>query len=240
MSSPTVKRLCPNLPGECKKTTFVVEVISERDVPVEDMGLTELAAYVMDGGGSGTCESTKVRYLSDHQAAIELLNQGSEPSFLLGEDWDDWEEGDPLPESQEPEIAFLTKYIQDNGIKMTEDRFWELVESVNWAEESCIKGRIDFDRLQKELRARMTDGEDESLSHIFNAAWKTLDSVVGPDRNPAGGGDDSHGDLMSHIIGMGREEFYAALRNYYVIEARGNAEYGTKDGYRESFSYIIP
>jgi hypothetical protein len=67
-----------------------------------------------------------------------------------------------------------------------------------------------------------------------------LDDLVGDERNPAGGGDDSHSDLLFHIVGLGKDEFYACLEDYDRIEARGNAPYGSEDGYTESFMYCLP
>ena len=130
------------------------------------------------------------------------------------------------------------KLSKNTSISMTEDRFWGIVEGVNWGEISL--GKYDSEGKQKEVAQHLSYKEISDLRGIFSIAWNMLDNFIGADRNPAGSGDDSHGDLISHIIGLGRKAFYNHLDNYSLIEARGKAPYNTVKGYTECFSYCLP
>jgi len=137
-------------------------------------------------------------------------------------------------------MTAIQKAMLGQGIEMTEEGFWHIVEHINWAKLS------QNEKLNTEIahanvvslfgfnRKGVTD-----LRAILSIARNLLDKKVG-DRNPAGCGADSHGDLLYHIVGLGREEFYANLNEYWRIQKRGEAPYGTPEGYRECFAYVIP
>jgi hypothetical protein len=134
----------------------------------------------------------------------------------------------------------LSKAMQGKNIKMTEDRFWYIVDKINWTRLSQSE-KLDIDTAQANVISLFNLNRKgvRDLRSIASIAWKLLDKKVG-DRNPAGSGDDSHSDLLYHIIGLGRDEFYANLNEYWRIQKRGEAPYGSPDGYRESFVYVLP
>jgi hypothetical protein len=136
-------------------------------------------------------------------------------------------------------MTVLEKRFEENNVEMTEAQFWGLVDSIEWAEVSLLE-KYDRDGIRKSLERILTEKGIRNLRMIANIAWDQLDAFVGNERNPAGGGDDSHGDLLNHIIGLGKEAYYNHLNDYRLIEARGQAKYQTAEGYRESFSYCLP
>jgi hypothetical protein len=69
-----------------KKTVIRVEVIS--DGYWEWDNLSDIAHDITDGECSGVVEVEDVVFLSAEDTARALVTQGSDPSFLLGEDWD--------------------------------------------------------------------------------------------------------------------------------------------------------
>ena len=115
---------------------------------------------------------------------------------------------------------------------MTEDRFWELVTRTNWPHEG-------YDRPKLRYLQTLKPKEGKQFRAVVDKLWAVLDRFVG-DRNPAGGGDDSHSDLMYHIIGIGKDEFYACLKSYKKMEAKGHWKPNNKEGYVESFGYAVP
>jgi hypothetical protein len=117
---------------------------------------------------------------------------------------------------------------------MTEDKFWEIVKTVNW-ESDC-----DFERIKLWFLKNVPEDEASAFTDIMTEKWNLLDHMIGDERNPAGGGDDSHGDLINHVIGLGKEQYEAHLKDYKLLAARGSAAHGTKEGYAECFSYAIP
>lgn len=116
---------------------------------------------------------------------------------------------------------------------MTEKRFWEIVKIVNWGKD------YDYERIRIWMSKNLSLDEIKAFRKILDSKWSQLDKVVG-ERNPAGGGDDSHSDLLYHVIGLGKKVFEANLADYMLLAKRGDAKYGSKEGYTESFSYAVP
>lgn len=75
-----------NEPRKYFKTTVTVEILSA-DESVEDLTMEELAREIKDGDCSGMMVGAVVKELSKEEMAKELLEQGSDPEFLLGEDY---------------------------------------------------------------------------------------------------------------------------------------------------------
>ena len=111
---------------------------------------------------------------------------------------------------------------------MDEDHFWELVAIANWPARKADDVKIEY---MKMLKAE----EAEQFHNVADSLGSLIDQFIGDDRNPAGGGDDSHWDMCRHIVGLGREEYYRYLGDYPAIE-----ELGRTDGYVECFTYCIP
>lgn len=141
------------------------------------------------------------------------------------------------------EFKTLTEAIDNRNensrhkIKMSESRFWEIVDSFEWAK-NCTN-RAYQDVIEAEGRKRISFQEADDLFEAKGLAFSMLYDFIG-DRNPAGGSDDSHGDFIHHIIGLGKKEFYASLKDYERIEKRGEVGHGKAKGYVESFSYVLP
>lgn len=132
----------------------------------------------------------------------------------------------------------ITEILKERpDIDMDEWNFWMMVHSVNWKKISL--GKYQSEEIQKRILSSLSYKTLVDLRAIYAIAHNMLDELIG-DRNPANGGDDSHGDLISHIVGLGRDVFYAHLADYSLIEARGNAPYQTVAGYREKFAYCLP
>lgn len=125
-----------------------------------------------------------------------------------------------------PKVAFT------RVAAMSESEFWRLTEPYGWGTRTT-----DYKKIKKDLMRKLTPEQATELSDAF---WKlrgplanALDPVVGI-------GGDSFDDLVSHIIGLGRREYQAVMRNPELAVARAHAPYGSKEGYTESFSYALP
>jgi hypothetical protein len=126
----------------------------------------------------------------------------------------------------------MVKAITDK-YEMTEARFWELVAQADWPKNGYYNPKILY-------LSTLNEKECSELRSIAGELWKMLDEFIGKENNPANGGDDSHSDLLYHIIGLGKKVFYANLKDYDLIRARGSAPYSSEDGYEESFVYCLP
>ena len=110
---------------------------------------------------------------------------------------------------------------------MSESRFWQLVAMTDWP-------NLGYDKPKLEYLEQLTPTEGKQFRKVVDGLWKVLDEFITTDRNPAGGGDDSHSDLLFHIIGMGKEAFNKCVQNYKSIECVAET------GYKESFGYAVP
>ena len=125
-----------------------------------------------------------------------------------------------------------TKEIFDK-YEMTEKRFWQLVGEANWPENGYDRPKLAY---LMSLKAK----EGKELTAIVSELWNTLDTFIAGRYDGLCVGDDSYSDLLFHIIGLGKEQFYAHLLSYTLIKNRANKGHMSNDGYKESFGYAIP
>lgn len=128
---------------------------------------------------------------------------------------------------------------------MTIDYFWWVIERLGWADEIrkgtkrpyevCgtrlvqflpdKEGQLEFDAhyrtIVRKLRTRLDAWEDERSSRRFPL------------------GDDSYGDLIAMIVGLGKAEYDRVMENPSLAWERSNRPYGSVDSYVESFSYMF-
>lgn len=110
---------------------------------------------------------------------------------------------------------------------MTEERFWDIVESYHWGDEG-----FDHRGRKVELLHTMSFDEIDELRDVFHDKMGELDKFSDQVEGPS---DDGWSDLRAHIIGLGRDEFRWCMGNVERIQERVN-----KYDYRESFSYVLP
>jgi hypothetical protein len=113
---------------------------------------------------------------------------------------------------------------------MNEDRFWELVELAHWP--------CDYDKMKIKYLKLMSKEQCHSFRATLSAAYNLLDNAISKNKeinDDLGVGDDSYSDLLHHIIGLGKDEFYKHLKDLKLVKSRAN-----KYAYEESFAYCIP
>ena len=112
---------------------------------------------------------------------------------------------------------------------LTDDEMWKLIDDCNWA------GDHDYERIRKELRAKLTksqrkqlaefaDSKQEYIQKVFNSAWLGEPGIEVS--------DDGWSDLTAEVVGRGRK-FYAKIT---VKKLRDMVE---NDTYRENFMYVF-
>lgn len=117
--------------------------------------------------------------------------------------------------------------------EMPEGAFFALIEPLGWGTRSC-----DRVALAKALAGRTTLPERLAAEGCFWSLRRRLHQRIeawegdGGEQIPAG--DDSFGDLLSHVIGLGRAEFEATLAE--PDRARDRAE---RRDYQESFAHVL-
>jgi len=135
---------------------------------------------------------------------------------------------------------------------MHRDEFWAIVEKVKWDELTAVKdsGRAKEDRSYEVGKRRLLEvlptlevlrAFDAHYREVSEALYKNQTEWVneGYGRNRSARtcdlGDDSFGDLLAHIVGLGREEYEASLAEPERVQSRGLHYH-----FSESFSYCLP
>lgn len=124
---------------------------------------------------------------------------------------------------------------------MTEQEFWDIVESCCWEEEAANVAKRPYETIKVRLQngPLATQEQMEEFRSIFSKLKSNLGTVITEFEERTGAsckcGDDSFDDLRSHIIGCGREVYEAELSNPELAVARG-----ASGNYKESFAYAIP
>lgn len=116
-------------------------------------------------------------------------------------------------------------FKQFNG---KEDHFWKLVKLANWPKDGYEKAKIRY--LKTLSKYQCSD-----FRAFVNVAFNALDNSLSTQVDEISCGDDSYSDLLHHIIGLGKEEFYRNLKNRNLVQKRAD-----DSDYKESFSYAIP
>ena len=107
--------------------------------------------------------------------------------------------------------------------KLSEDRFWAIVEEVGWPE-------VSIDEAKLALMKRYDSETMECFYEVFDRKKAQLATAAEVDWCC-----DSWDDTRAHIIGLGRAEFERHINNPALILERESS-----NDYRESFSYCIP
>lgn len=128
--------------------------------------------------------------------------------------------------------------------KLTQDQFWMLVEKLDWVNLSK-KVKIDFcnEKLISYIKIK-ENTLDFFYNHLadfheyFEFFREPLENLMKEQFKKAKHskvGDDGMSDVVCHIIGLGKEEYFKHLQNYdLILEKIENSDY------RENFSYILP
>jgi len=117
---------------------------------------------------------------------------------------------------------------------MTLEEFWKTVEGLGWGHKTDGAGKTtDYKKVKKVLMQQWTQAQakeaDEHFSKLRHALYKKLDATI------EGVGDDGFGDLIAHIIGLGKAEYDKVLANPELANERVS-----KRRFVESFSYCLP
>lgn len=117
---------------------------------------------------------------------------------------------------------------------LSEAKFWKDIEPLGWGTKST-----DYKAMKKILLNTWDEEEAESVSDLIRKLRGQLGKAVTEwqDDNDQDLGlyGDSYEDLMNHIIGMGKKEFDACIKDPSRIADRAD-----KSAYTESFAYALP
>ena len=109
----------------------------------------------------------------------------------------------------------------------TMEKFWETVKNARWTSDH------NYDRIKYQWMRKLTPSQAEGLRRRFDEVKAKLDRKI--TNVTSGVGDDGYSDLLSHIIGMGKEAYDEVMADPSL--AQGIID---RDEYVESFLYSFP
>lgn len=126
---------------------------------------------------------------------------------------------------------------------MSESDFWKIVDEVGWGTKTT-----DYHAVKGVLLRNLSPNQAASFATMESILHNKLDKALvkfeadgDKDKsqrgnpNSIGLGDDSYGDLIAHIIGLGEKEYEAVLKKPALAQERVR-----KGDFKESFEYCIP
>lgn len=129
---------------------------------------------------------------------------------------------------------------------MEDSKFWSIVHQVDWPNICDSKRPYDIgkERMKKflptvEVMSEFRNSFDAKTNCLYTKLmeWENKGECwhSGGNERSFGLGDDSFGDLIAHIVGLGQAEFEAVLAKPELAHSRAR-----KHEFVESFSYCIP
>lgn len=118
----------------------------------------------------------------------------------------------------------------------TEDQFWAEVARIGWGDDNP---RRYYQTVERELLTRWDDEFlrtfREHLCRFRSALVEKVEQFEQVEQVSCQCSDDGFSDLTNHVVGLGREEYEAAMKDPMRVVERGRDR-----RYEESFSYCIP
>jgi hypothetical protein len=108
-----------------------------------------------------------------------------------------------------------------------EKKFWEVVESCGWGTKTTNSKEV-----KRYLLRNFSQAEIQALEAVFRQYTSKLSEHLS---EVTGVSDDSFSDLCSHIVGLGKKEYDAVMKDADLAQQRIN-----RSDYAESFSYVWP
>jgi len=112
---------------------------------------------------------------------------------------------------------------------------WKYIEEINWSELS--KRKRGYEDGKRYMLENFTQKRCNEISDFVHLRWRELYSCI-EDYERANdthcgeyGGDDSFGDMLHHVIGLGEEKFIEIMADPSKLNGME---------YVESFSYCMP
>lgn len=113
---------------------------------------------------------------------------------------------------------------------MPDSEFWQIVDDIGWGTKT-----LNYKAGQIALVRRLSREQAKAMHQTFGKLDSALYRVLEPIADATGLGDDGFSDLRAHIIGLGKHEYAANLK-----DPSRALERARKGAFKESFSYVIP
>jgi len=112
---------------------------------------------------------------------------------------------------------------------LADDIGWHIIKEIGWGTKST-----DYEELGKFIKNNYTKIEIKNLHEFVGTKVEILYALLDNNNIFLGIGDDSKGDLLKHIVGLGKEEYEKVCKNPKLIERRAK-----KRDFVECFTYVF-
>ena len=116
----------------------------------------------------------------------------------------------------------------------TQETFWVEVAHFGWGTKTT-----DHKAIKREMLERYDDAFLRSFHAVYDSfasmLYQRVDAWEKANEESCGCGDDGFGDLLSHVIGLGKDTYEEAMEDPRSVVKRGQ-----KSDYTEKFSYSFP
>ena len=115
--------------------------------------------------------------------------------------------------------------------------YWNIIASMGWANATLAGGRVDCDAIKRDFMETYSEQTASSFNEWYRAKYKELVNAYDANEKETGrrygnfGGDDSFGDMLDHVMGLGEEYYCAVMADFRLLNNLDPVE---------SFSYCIP
>lgn len=115
--------------------------------------------------------------------------------------------------------------------------YWNIIAGMNWAEATLGGTYPDTSAMKREFMETYSEKIAAQFNEWYRAKYRELVDAYDANANETGkrygnfGGDDSFGDMMDHVMGLGETYYCAVMADFKLLN---NLEP------IESFSYCIP
>jgi hypothetical protein len=123
-------------------------------------------------------------------------------------------------------------------LSMNTEIAWNVIAEIGWGRKTT-----DYNAVRKTLLESYSKFDFLYLKDFVSARKSDLYKRVKEwEKNHRKLGiysDDGFDDVISHTVGLGKNEFEKVMANPPFLEGRYNAPYASVEGYKESFSYCF-
>ena len=124
-------------------------------------------------------------------------------------------------------MSTLSAVIDDLFENVSDAEFWKFVSKAQWPKDH------DYDRIKKMILQTMNKESASKLDKKYREFYNELHRHIFDD--VIGVGDDSYGDLISHIVGTGKNLYNAVMDDYEIAQRMID-----DSAFHENFGYSFP
>ncbi len=125
-----------------------------------------------------------------------------------------------------------------NTVKSKPNSFyWNIIASMGWAEATMSGERRPYERIKREFMETYSEQVAQDFGEWYRLMYRQLvnaydgDPRANEERYGNFSGDDSFGDMMDHVMGLGETYYDHVIANFKLLNKLQPVE---------SFSYCIP